>query len=141
MAKLSPADFAKKWGQRTTNAIPQFKEGVMKVTESPGMKAAARQDAMLAGVQRAVDSGKWARKVAEVPLEQWKQQTANLGGQRISAGVSAVESKMQTFAGRLLPYQDNLKAAIDSRTPRGDFEANINRMTEWARGMHEFKNE
>ena len=74
-------------------------------------------------------------------MESWKHSTATLGAQRIGAGVAQAETKMQAFGARLIPFQDNLKAAIDAQAPRGGFEENMTRMNMWARGMHEFQNE
>ena len=96
---------------------------------------------MVQGVQQAVASGKWQQRVGGVPLESWKQSTATLGAQRIGAGVAQAENKMQSFGAKLIPFQDNLKQAIDAQTPRGGFEENMTRMNAWARGMHEFQNE
>ena len=140
MAKLNPTEFARKWATRTTAAVPEFVAGVNKVTEAPGMKAAARADAMVMGVQEAVASGKWQAKVGGVPLESWKQSTATLGAQRIGQGVAQAETKMQQFGAKLIPFQDTLKAALDAQAPRGGFEENMTRMNMWARGMHEFDN-
>ena len=140
MAKMNPTEFAAKWKNRTTAAIPDFVAGVNKVTEAPGLKAANRADAMVRGVQESVASGKWQRNVGSVPLESWKNSTATLGSQRIGSGVQAAESKMQAFGSKLIPFQETLKAAIDAQTPRGDFESNMQRMNSWARGMHEFEN-
>ena len=140
MAKMNPTEFAAKWRTRTTAAIPDFVSGVNRVTEAPGLKAAARADAMVAGVQASVASGKWQSRVGGVPLESWKNSTATLGSQRIGSGVAQAEGKMQQFGAKLLPFQETLKAQLDASMPRGDFETNINRMTSWARGMHEFDN-
>lgn len=140
MAKVNPQEFAAKWKQRTTSAIPDFQAGVRRVTEAPGMKAAERADAYLQGVQKAVADRKWQNNVAAVPLEEWKQKTAELGGQRISSGVAAAENKVQRFASNLLPYQESLRAQLDNQMPKGDLEQNVNRMVAWVRGMSEFKN-
>lgn len=139
MAKVTAQEFAKKWATRTTAAIPEFVAGVNRVTTAPGVKAAERADAYLQGVQRAVAERKWQDSVAGVPLQEWQAKTTQLGSQRIGAGVSMAEPKMQQFANSLLPYQESLKAAIDSQTPRGDLEQNITRMNAWVRGMSQFK--
>lgn len=139
MAKVNPQEFAKKWSQRTTQAIPEFQAGVMRVTVAPGIKASERADAYLMGVQKAVSERKWQDNVAAVPLNEWQQKTAQLGGQRIGSGVAAAETKMQAFGNALLPFQETLKSNLDSQTPRGDLEQNINRMTSWVRGMSQFK--
>ena len=140
MAKMNPSEYAAKWKNRTTSAIPDFVSGVQKVTEAPGMRAAQRADAMVQGVQAAVQSGKWQRNVGGVSLESWKNSTATLGAQRIGSGVAQAEGKMQQFASKLIPFQETLKATLDAQMPRGDFEQNVQRMTSWARGMHEFDN-
>lgn len=105
---LSPADAAAKWVARTTAASADYVKGVQAVTQAPGAAAAAKKEKMRAGVMQALDSGKWERNVAAVPLQTWKDAAATKGGQRLAQGVQAAAPKMQGFLQEFLPFQQNI---------------------------------
>lgn len=124
-----------KWKQRTSGATQQVIEGVARVTEAPGMKAARQKQVYLANVQAKAD--KWERNVAAVPLQEWQQATA-AGAQRIAAGVQAKAHKMEGFLREFIPHVEQVQQRVNAM-PRGSFEQNLARMVENARGMATFK--
>lgn len=111
MAK-SAQQVAAEWRKGLTNSASKIRDGVMAVTSSPMMKAAQQADAMLAGVQRAVESGKWQEGLASVSLEEWKTATAEKGVQRLVSGATAAEGKVVEFMSQLLPYTERVSAQI-----------------------------
>ena len=133
---MSANDVVAKWQKRTKAAAPEYQAGVNRVTVAPGEKAAQRQDAMLAGVQDAISSGRWARGVRAVTLEEWKNKAANVGTARIAAGVDAATSKMLPTFEKILTNVRGAQAAISSM-PKGDLESNINRAVSYMRYMAE----
>ena len=134
---ITPEQFAEKHARRLKGAVDDIRAGVMAVTESPTAKAAAKQDKMLARLQEAVQSGKWAARLRAVPLDEWKDKTINLGINRIAAGIDAAHGKQVAFAGKLLPFESNLKTTID-KMPDLTLEDSISRATAWIRGMAKF---
>ena len=72
---ITPEEFAEKHARRLKAAVEDIRAGVERVTESPTAKAAAKQDKMIARLQEAVSSGKWAARLKAVPLEDWKSKT------------------------------------------------------------------
>ena len=136
MARVNAQEYADKWGRRLKASTQDIQRGVDKVTEAPGAKAAASQQLMLQKITEAIQSGKWARRVSSVSLEDWKRLMKDKGIGRISAGVDAAMPKQVQTAERLL-------AAVDSavnktnQIPRGSLEDNINRMTTFVRAMAE----
>lgn len=112
--------------------------GVQKVTEAPTAKAAAKQEKMLQRLTAKVQDGTWANRLRAVTLEQWRDKMLNVGVPRISAGIEANRAKVAEFARQLLAYQDNLQNKIKSM-PDLTLEQNIQRMTEWVKGMAQFK--
>lgn len=138
MAKVTPAEYAEKWKRRLSGSTEDIRRGVNKVTQAPGQSAAAAQDRMLAGVNDAVTSGRWARKTAAVTLEQWKGAALEKGLGRIASGATAAESKMARTAQTLLPAVDAAAAAARSM-PKGTIEDSIARAGEFMRRMRAFK--
>jgi len=124
-----------KWAQRTSGATQQVIEGVQRVTEAPGAKAARQKQVYLANVQAKAD--KWERNVSAVPLSEWQAATAQ-GAQRIAAGVQAKKGKMEGFLREFIPHIEATQQRVNAM-PRGSFEQNIARMVENARGMASFK--
>jgi hypothetical protein len=138
MAKLSPQEFAEKWGRRLQSAAPDIQKGINRVDQAPTERAAQKKDKMLAGITNAVQNGKWEAGLRRVTLGDWKKAALEKGIPRISQGVQGATGKMSDFAGQLLPYQDSLKSQVDSM-PDLSLEDSIARMNAWVRGMAKFK--
>lgn len=138
MAKLTPKQAREKHARNLKASVPDIQIGVDAVSEAPGKKAAAQQEKMLANLTEAVRSGKWARRVEGVSLEDWKATMLNKGVGRIAAGIDGASEKVEAFFAQLFPYQDTLQAEID-RLPDLTLEDSIQRMTAWVRGMANFK--
>jgi len=136
MAKVTPEEYAEKWGRRLKGATEDVRRGVERVTEAPGKKAAQAADRMLAGVQEAVSSGVWQRQVAGVSLEDWKDSTIKKGLQRIAQGVDEALPAQRDMAEKLLRAVDEAVARVD-QIPRGTLEDNINRAVTFMREMSE----
>lgn len=134
MAKLSPQEYADKWARRLSGATEDIRRGIERVTEAPGMAAARAKELMKQKLIQALDDGTWEAQVKSVTLEEWKKQAAGKGVERIASGVNAAKDKQVPMAEKLLAAVDATVAEVN-KTPRGDLESNITRMTTFARGM------
>ncbi|MDD3428108.1 MAG: hypothetical protein PHR42_04150 [Caldisericia bacterium] len=135
---MTPEEYAEKQARRLKGAIEDIRAGVSRVTESPTAKAATKSDKMLAGVQRAVQSGKWGARLKAVSLDEWKQKTIEKGLGRISSGIDGAHDKVVSFAAQLLPYQADLQKQIE-KMPDLTLEDSLNRMVTFIRGMSKFQ--
>lgn len=140
MAKLTPEQAQEKHARRLKASLEDMRHGAQQVTVAPGEMAAKKEDKMRAGIINAIDSGKWARKVSGVTLQEWKDAYINKGLGRVSAGIDAASDKTQAFFRQLFAYQDNLKGSLEGM-PDLTLEDSIQRMVTWVRGMSEFKPE
>jgi len=138
MPKLTAAQATEKHARRLKGATEDIRRGVSNVSTAPGVAAAAKQDKMRANLMASIDNGKWAARVASVPLGDWQRLMTEKGIPRIAAGVDGAKDKMEDFFGQLLPFQENLQAQIN-KMPDLTIEDNINRMTTFTRGMAKFK--
>ena len=129
------SSITEKWASRTAGATQQVIEGVARVTEAPGQKAARQKQAYLQNVQAKAD--KWERNVGAVTLQEWQSATS-AGANRIAAGVAAKKGKMESFLREFIPHVERVQQQVNTM-PRGSFEQNLNRMIENARGMAAFK--
>jgi|SRR5581483_728097 len=134
MARVTPSEFTEKWSRRTKAATQDMQKGIERVTEAPGQAAARQAQLMLQKITEALSSGRWADAVAAVPLSAWKDAAIKKGIQRVAAGVDGATPGMQSVAAELLGNIDAVLSEVE-KIPRGDIEANINRMVTFARGM------
>lgn len=134
MAKLTPQEYAEKWGRRMKGSTEDIRRGVEKVSEAPGQAAARQADVMLQNLTRSIQDGTWARQVGRVSLQEWKEKTLSKGVNRIAAGVDAAMPRQVAMAQDLLAAVDSVAEEV-RRMPKGTLEDGINRMTAFARGM------
>lgn len=95
--RYTPQESSEKWNRRLKQSIPDIQKGIERVTEAPGKKAAAKAEKMRSGINAALDSGRWQRGVAGVPLEEWQAKTKQKVGERLSGGVDAAMGKRTKF--------------------------------------------
>jgi len=131
-----PSKAAAKWARNLGGAAETIRDGVQRVTVSPGVKAAAQKAAYLAGVTQSAD--KWQRNVGATSLADWQAAILGKGLERISSGVADGESKVTAFLQQLMSYQASGLTALPARGAKGS-AANKQRMTAWMDYMSKFK--
>ena len=136
MAAKNAADVAKKWAQNLTAATQSIQQGVQGVTTAPTALAAAQAQAFVTGVTNAVASGKWQAGLNRVTLQDWQTAMIQKGIPRVGPGATAAQGKFAAFMNQLLPFQQSLSQQLQ-QMPRGDINANIQRMVFWATQMHQ----
>ncbi len=134
MARLSASEYAEKWARRLSGASEDVKKGIGRVTEAPGVKAAANQEAMRINLNKSIDDGTWAAQTRKVSLEDWKKAAIDKGTARLASGVQAAQASQVPMAEKLLAAVD-ASVAEANQIKRGDLEANVQRMTTFVRGM------
>ena len=126
MARVDAAGYADKWSRRLKGATVDIQNGIKRVSQAPGVKAAAQAQVMLNNLQARIADGTWQKRVSGVSLTDWQNAALNKGVGRISAGVDAAAGKVQTMAGKLLSAVDGA-VQVANQTPRGDLQTNIGR--------------
>ena len=123
---MTPDQLATNWKNGMTNAVTKIQDGVSRVTDSPMQKAAAAQDRYLAGVNKAVQSGRFANALNAVDLNTWKNVTKQKVGERLAGGATAAVPKVTAFAKYLIPAVNNAVAVVDGM-PKLTLQDSINR--------------
>jgi len=136
--KITPQEYADKHARRLKASVDDIRLGVSRVTESPTEKAATKADKMLQNLSEAVRSGKWARGLRRVTLEEWKKRTLEKGIGRIAQGIDSVREQQVDFATQLFAFENTLLGKIDVM-PDLTLEDSISRATDWIRGMASFE--
>ncbi len=134
MAQTDPNAIAANWASRLGQSTTKITAGVQSTTVAPGAAAARQADVWAANVEAA--KAKWQKKVGAVSLQDWQTAMTTKGIPRIAAGATAAQDKFATFMGQLLPH---IAAGQSKLPPRGNFDQNVARMTQWANHMHSFK--
>lgn len=111
---LSAQQIADKWAARAGQAQGAYKDGINSVTTAPGQLAANNQAAMLANFNQAVTSGLWARRVAGITLEGWKQSALVKGAANYATGVAAGKPKMVAAMQYYGPVAQQVRQAVQS---------------------------
>jgi len=140
MAKLSPRDTAQKHADNLKRSAPYIQAGVQRVDVAPGVLAAKAKEKMKRNLNIALDSGKWERRVASVPLSDWKQSMVEKGIPRISAGVDASMDKTADFFGQLFQHQDIIAGELENMADV-TLEDGIQKAVHNMRRMADFKRE
>ena len=138
MVKISASEYSEKWGRKLKASTEDIRRGVERVTEAPGIKAAAKVAKMKANLMKALEDGTWERRVAAVDLGEWKDKTLKKGIGRISQGVDEAGGKMQDFASEFFPHLEEGQRKI-AGMPDITLEDNINRASEMMRHNAKFK--
>lgn len=136
MPRRTPEQATQRWVRAMQGATQNYQEGIDSVSVAPGQQAARAQNAYQNGVQAAVASGKWARNVAAVPLETWKDAAKNKGAARLAQGATAAADKVLRAQQRIGPMVDQARQSISSM-PRDTPAARIARATAYMTKMSE----
>lgn len=134
MSSMTPDQIAAHWAQNLSGATAKITAGVNAVSTAPGQAAARQKAVWLQNVTAKAD--KWAANTAAVSLQTWQQDMVSKGIPRIGQGAQASQAKFAAFMGKLLPYINSGRSTLPAR---GNLDANIARMTAWARYMSNFK--
>lgn len=135
MAKDAAAVSAK-WKSRLQGSTEEMRQGVMRVTVAPGVKAAQQKQAWLAKINASAD--KWARNVSAVTLGDWQKKMTEVGIQRVASGAEANQDKVTRFLTDFLPHVERGKQIIDAM-PNVTLEDGIQRAVAMMRHNATFK--
>lgn len=134
MAKVTAQQWLQKWGTNLSAAAPYITSGVARVTQAPGIAAAAAAPTMLANITASVTSGAWAARVSAVPLSAWQSAMTVKGIPRLAQGITQAQSTKTNAISAFLSAVD--AAVADTNTlQRGNLEQNIARSAAFQRSM------
>ncbi len=136
--KTNAQEWLDKHERNTTNALSDTRRGIERVTEAPGIAAAAAQERMKANLVASIDSGRWGRNVAAVSVQDWKNAAIAKGLNRIGPGIAASKSKNLPVIQRTLAAVESAQAEVLAM-PKGTLQESINRMSTFVTRMHEAK--
>lgn len=108
---INVANAVSKWQRNTAGATETFKQAIMGLNENPMQLAAQQAQKALNNYQESINSGRWAKRLQDVPFEQWKQVTSTVGAQRLASGVQKGLPKMQKHLQEWAPTYEQAKQA------------------------------
>jgi len=131
-----PNDIASKQIRNLSNAVPEIELGVKAVTESPTAAAAERLDVAKMNYEKAIASGKMARNLKAVSLEEWRGKTIAKAG-RIPEGIEQAKGLLVQFHTQRNGAQAVINSAL-AAIPQRTLADSIRRMTEQVTRMSAF---
>jgi len=138
MARVDAEGFQEKHARRLKASVEDIRKGVARITRNPCELAAAKQEKMIAKLTESVNSGKWAKNLKKVTLDEWKDKMTEKGIPRISGGIDGAKDKVIAFAKDLLPHVDSGVEKV-KRLPDLTIEDSVNRASAFIRHMADFK--
>jgi|TARA_Y100000296_G_scaffold82396_1_gene111446 hypothetical protein len=134
MVKSSAAESTADWQKNLKGASEKIRRRVERVTEAPGVAAAAAKEKMLAKLIASIEDGTWERHVSNVSLSEWKASITGKGLRNLASGVDAAKGKMEKAMGKILPAVQESQDKIKDM-PSITLEDNIARASEHMRNM------
>ena len=136
--RVNATEYADKWARRTAAAVPDYTSGIDRVSTAPGVAAAASAERMRAGINEAIDSGRWAANVGSVSLTEWQNAAKTKGSARLADGVNQAKMKVEEIARINLA---NIERVVDQvrRLPSATFQDRLQRMVQYATQMNQNK--
>ena len=134
---LDSATAAQRWQSAASTAQTRYTEGVQNTSKDPTSLAAAQAQKMLNGVQQAVTSGRWQRRLAEVGKQGWQSATlakANNYSTGIAAGGTKYQQGYGAFAAYMQPYQNQINSM-----PKNSLADSIARATAWIQNAANYR--
>lgn len=138
MARVTPQEYAQNWYQGLTGSTDKIAKGIQRVTVSPAEKAIAAQAKMLANLQQAVTSGKWAAGLRKTTLASWQDAAIKKGIPRIQNGATEAQPKVAEMANKLLPFIDAAVAKIN-QMPKNTLQDSANRASAFVLEMGKYR--
>lgn len=126
-----------KWSANASGAQQAYSDGVQNTTVDPTARAIANEAGYLAGVQNAVSTGLWRRKLSAVGATGWKQAVAAKAG-NYGVGINAGKDKYQQSMQSWLPAIQQTGAAAKAM-PGQTLEQRIARSAYVARTLYNRK--
>ena len=129
MAVPSATTAGTSWLQGAQGAQPKWLQGIQTTTVDPTAAAAAASNKMLLGVQNAVNSGYWARRLADVGKSGWQAACVakqNNYGTGIAAGQNKYEAGYTAFWNYAAPQLQSVLSM-----PKVTLADSIARATAW----------
>ena len=123
------------WSGASSRASTAWTEGIQSTTKDQAALAANAQPRWLAGVQDAAANNRFANGVTRRGTAYWKSQSQAKAGNYVT-GYSAGASNYGSAIGKILAAEANIVSALPAR---GDLNTNIQRMTQFVQGMHQYK--
>lgn len=133
---MTPDQITKAWQTGMTNSVQKIIAGVNAVTDNPMSKAIAAIPKMQQNFDAAVSSGKIARGMGRVTLQQWKSVTAAKDGTNLASGVNAAQQKRLAFDTYLVQTVNNGLPTI-AAMPNTTLAEAIMKAGAWITYMHD----
>lgn len=134
MAMPTAQQWSANWLAGMQNSARKTTDGVNRMTEAPGPKAAAQQEKMRINWLARLADGTWARNVSSVSLETWRRKMIQKGIPRMADGAIQSQGKVTRWATYAAPRMQQLMTDVRAM-PKITAQDSEARALAWMRGM------
>ena len=131
------ATTVQRWRDSASIGQTRYAEGVQATQVDVVARAVAAQPKLLANVQQAITSGRWARRLQERGTAGWKSATLAKAS-NYSTGIAAGADNYQRAMTEWLPIISSAAASVQSM-PNTSFQDSLARMNAFATALHNAK--
>jgi hypothetical protein len=131
------ATTVQRWKDSASVGQQRYVEGVQQTQKDVVGLAVAAQPKMLANVQQAITSGRWARRLQERGTAGWKAATVAKAA-NYATGIAAGGDDYQRAMTEWLPIIQSAAASVQAM-PNTSFADSLARMTAYATALHNAK--
>lgn len=139
MPRVTPQQAAAQLRSRIGQSGQQYAAGIERVTVNPAETAIANKDKWVAGIQEAIQNDRYAKGLANVTLQSWKQAATQFGTQRYTQSAAKAEENYLRFANDFFPYLQQVENEI-AAMPNLTLQDRLDRMLHNANRLHEYRN-
>lgn len=120
MPLKTPQQTTENWAAKMAQAGDAYKKGVSATTQDPAEAAIAQQGRMLAGIQQAVGTGRWANGLRKAAAKgSWKAGALGKGADRLTSGALQAKPKMMEHAAAIYPVNQQLQQTLGGMAKGG----------------------
>lgn len=123
------------WSGASSRAGSAWVAGIQGTQKDQAALAAAAQPRWLAGVQEAAANNRFANGVTRRGTAYWKSQSEGKQ-QNYITGYTAGSNNFGSAIGKILAAEANIVASLP---PRGDINANLQRVNQLCQALHQLK--
>jgi len=126
---------ASNWTGASTRAGSAWTQGIQSTQKDQAALAAAAQPRWLQGVQEAAANNRFANGVTRRGTAYWKSQSEAKSSNYVN-GYAAGGNNFASAIGKILAAEQNIVASLP---PRGDINANLQRVNQLCQALHQLK--
>jgi len=112
----------KRWHEKATAAVEDFREGVLAPERNPIEEALKKYEKWKSNLLAAIKEDRWKKTMAKIPMEEWQTFASTIGADRYSGGIEAKKEKQANFVDKWRPHLEAIQKDVRALPDVTDLE-------------------